>query len=203
VYKDFYQLMLEQFTSPVELFTLSRKQPFSIYAEQETLYIKNTGGNIRRLDRKSVAAFIEHFEETGSQAARDYQDITFNASYLLAVMRYLDGDAMTVERFHSAEDPDSERRYHRWLNAHPDGFVLNLLKSSEGKNNASAEQKTCLHSAQCTYINKTTNSLHPEPFTGSDYFKVCAADLSELKSAALKITTLLEIRKCPCLNNKD
>lgn len=202
MYKDFYQLMLEQFTSPVELFTLSRKQPFVIYAEQETLYIKNAGGNIRRLDRKSVAAFIEHFEETGSQSARDYQVITFNASYLLAVMRYLDGDAMTVERFHSGEDPDSESRYHRWLNAHPDGFVLNLLKSTEGKNNISAEGSTRLHRAFCSYINHAVNSTQPQPFTGGNYFKVCATNLNELKAEALKITALPEIRKCTCLKNK-
>lgn len=198
-YKDFYHFMLERFSQPVELVTLGRKQPFTLYVEKEKLYVKNASNNIRRLDKKSVAAFIEHYEETDSRLPKDYQDVTFNASYLLAAMQYLsvmDVRLGTVVRFHSRENPDSEQHYQAWLKTHPNGYVLSLAKNSEGKNNSSAERFTCLHSSTCNSINNERSYSQSEPFTGGDYFKVCAEDLAELDAQARNITGLTTIKRC-------
>lgn len=205
-YKDFYHFMLERFSQPVELVTLGRKQPFTLYVEQGNLYVKNASNSHRRLDKKSVAAFIEHYEETCSQSPKDYQSVTFNASYLLAAMKYLsvmDESSRTVVRFHSKENPDSEQHYQTWLKTHPNGYVLNLAKNSEGKNNASAERFTCLHSSTCSLINNIRSYSQPEPFTGGDYFKVCADDLAELEAEAQAITELIIIKRCSqCITKK-
>ncbi|WP_151995999.1 hypothetical protein [Buttiauxella massiliensis] len=200
-YKDFYHFMLERFSQPAELVTLGRKQPFTLYAEQGNLYVKNASNSLRRLDKKSMAAFIEHYEETNSQSPKDYQDVTFNASYLLAAMKYLSvmedsSSASTIVRFHSKENPESEQQYRAWLKANPNGYVLSLPKKSEGKNNASTEIYTCLHAAICNSINNDNNYSQPEPFTGGDYFKVCAKDLAELEAEARTITTLTSVKRC-------
>lgn len=201
-YKDFYHFMLESFSQPVELVTPGRMQPFTLYVEQGNLYVKNASNNVRRLDKKSVAAFIERYEDTGSQSPGDYQDATFNASYLLAAMKYLsllNDPVQTVVRFHNQEQEDSEQQYRMWLDANPDGYVLNLLKKSEGKNDASAERYTCLHSSACDSINNNRSYSQPEPFTGGDYFKVCAEDLAEIEAEARTITALTVIKRCRCI----
>ncbi|ATA20571.1 hypothetical protein EDC48_10680 [Gibbsiella quercinecans] len=89
VYKDFYHLMLEYFYQPVELFTGARKLPFTLYAEEQKLFVRNGKGNISLITPKEVAAFIERFEENESSLPKDYQDVTFKASYLLAAMKYI------------------------------------------------------------------------------------------------------------------
>lgn len=203
IYKDFYSYLLEQFSQPVDLFTGARKQPFTLYSERDVLFIKNAKDNIRRLDREGVDAFIARFEETASTAPGDYQDVTFNASYLLAAMKYLakgDDASQTVVRFHHEENADSEQRYHAWLQAHPQGFVLNLLKSSEGKEGSSVSNSTCLHAAGCPAVNNERSYSQPRPFTGGDYFKVCAENFQELETEALRITRLTTIKRCRCLN---
>lgn len=198
-YKDFYHFMLERFSQPVELVTPARKQPFTLYVEQGKLYVKNARNNIRCLNKKGVSAFIEHYEETNSHSHKDYQDITFNASYLLAAMKYLsmlDDSSSTIVRFHSKENLHSEQQYRAWLKSNPHGYVLNLHKSSEGKNNASTERSTCLHTAICDSINNDRNYSQPEPFTGGDYFKVCAEDFAALEAEARAITALSTIKRC-------
>lgn len=40
-YKDFYHLLLESFSQPVELFTGSRNVPFTLYAEETKLFVRN------------------------------------------------------------------------------------------------------------------------------------------------------------------
>ncbi|HCC5834073.1 hypothetical protein [Citrobacter farmeri] len=89
VYKDFYHLMLEYFTQPVELFTSAKKKPFTLYAEEQKLFVRNGKNNISRINPSEVAAFVERFEESESLLAKDYQDVTFKASYLLAAMKYI------------------------------------------------------------------------------------------------------------------
>ncbi|MFP8735754.1 hypothetical protein [Klebsiella aerogenes] len=89
IYKDFYHLMLESFSQPVELFTESRNVPFTLYVEEQKLFVRNGKDNTSRIGPKEVAAFIERFEENESLAAKDYQDVTFKASYLLAAMKYI------------------------------------------------------------------------------------------------------------------
>ncbi|EJJ0659555.1 hypothetical protein SNN53_001106 [Cronobacter sakazakii] len=89
LYKDFYHLMLESFAKPVELVTDMRKLPFTLYAEEKKLFVRNGKNNISRIGSKEVAAFIERFEEVGSLQPKDYQDVTFKASYLLAALKYI------------------------------------------------------------------------------------------------------------------
>lgn len=88
-YKDFYHLLLESFSQPVELFTGSRNVPFTIYTEQQKLFVRSGKDNASRINPKEVAAFVERFEENESFLAKDYQDVTFKASYLLAAMKYI------------------------------------------------------------------------------------------------------------------
>ncbi|UFM68976.1 hypothetical protein LO739_19475 [Leclercia adecarboxylata] len=88
-YKDFYHLLLESFSQPVELFTGSRNVPCTLYAEEAKLFVRNGKDNISRIVPKEVAAFVERFEESESLLAKDYQDVTFKASYLLAAMKYI------------------------------------------------------------------------------------------------------------------
>ncbi|ASG64230.1 hypothetical protein CEW81_21845 [Kluyvera genomosp. 3] len=88
-YKDFYHLLLESFSQPVELFTGSRNVPFTLYAEEAKLFVRNGKDNISRIVPKEVAAFVERFEESESLLAKDYQDVTFKASYLLAAMKHI------------------------------------------------------------------------------------------------------------------
>lgn len=88
-YKDFYHLLLESFSQPVELFTGSRSVPFTLYAEEQKLFVRNGKDKTSRIAPKEVAAFVERFEESESLLAKDYQDVTFKASYLLAAMQYI------------------------------------------------------------------------------------------------------------------
>lgn len=89
IYRDFYHLMLESFSQPVELYTESRNVPFTLYVEEQKLFVRNGKDNTSRIGPKEVAAFVERFEENGSMLAKDYQDVTFKASYLLAAMKYI------------------------------------------------------------------------------------------------------------------
>ncbi|HCL6723602.1 TPA: hypothetical protein N2Q78_005216 [Citrobacter freundii] len=105
-YKDFYHLMLESFSQPVELSTGARKVPFTLYTEEQKLFVRNGKDKTSRIDPKEVAAFVERFEENGSLLAKDYQDVTFKASYLLAAMKYITEQNVTytsVVRFHSED----------------------------------------------------------------------------------------------------
>jgi len=89
VYKDFYHLMLEFFSQPVVLYTGSRNVPFTIYTEEQKLFVRNSKDNISCILPKEVSAFVERFEESDSLSAKDYHNVTFKASYLLAAMKYI------------------------------------------------------------------------------------------------------------------
>ncbi|PKH25209.1 hypothetical protein CIG19_05080 [Enterobacterales bacterium CwR94] len=89
VYKDFYHVMLENFVQPVELFTSVRKLPFTLYVEEQKLFIRNGKNNVSRINSNEVAAFVKRFEDSDSLHSKDYQDVTFKASYLLAAMQYI------------------------------------------------------------------------------------------------------------------
>ncbi|MGK3124718.1 hypothetical protein ACCY16_11345 [Candidatus Pantoea formicae] len=51
-YKDFYHLLLESFSQPVELFTGPRNMPFTLYAEETKLFVRHGEDNISRIDPK-------------------------------------------------------------------------------------------------------------------------------------------------------
>lgn len=201
-YKDFYHLLLESFSQPVELFTGSRNVPFTLYAEEQKLFVRNGKDNTSRIDPKEVAAFVERFEESESLLAKDYQDVTFKASYLLAAMKYITEQNASVVRFHSEELYNSEAQYKDWLNSNPEGYVLNLLKRSEVSHGLDPTNSTCLHSASCSSVNNERSYSHSEPFTGNDYFKICSVNLGELEQAAIKITKLGIVKKHSCLKDK-
>jgi len=202
VYKDFYHLMLESFAQPIELFTGSRNVPFTLYAEEQKLFVRNGKDNISRIDPNEVAAFVERFEENESLLAKDYQDVTFKASYLLAAMKYITEQHASVVRFHSEELYNSELQYKDWLNANPEGYVLNLLKRSGISSELDPTSSTCLHSAGCPSGNNERSYSHSEPFTGNDYFKICSKNLYELEQEAMKLTKLGIEKKHSCLRSK-
>lgn len=201
-YKDFYHLMLEYFSQPVELFTGARNVPFTLYTEEQKLFVRNGKDNISRVDPKEVAAFVERFEEAESLLAKDYQDVTFKASYLLAAMKYITERNASVVRFHSEELFNSEVQYKNWLNANPEGYVLNLLKRSEVSSKMNPSNSTCLHSSGCSSINNELSTVHPDPFTGNDYFKICSANFDALEQEAIRVTKLSTVKKHTCLKNK-
>lgn len=204
IYRDFYQHLLEHFSQPVELFTGARKQGFTLYSEQDVLYIRNSKNNIRRLRRDEVDAFMTRFEDTGSLFSQDYLDVTRNSSYLLAIIKFIsnvNNEKLGIIRFHSQENADSEQQYHLWLKNNPEGYVLNIPKKGKGKGSASVGDLTCLHASRCDAINNQRSYSQPQPFTGGDYFKVCGNSLAALEDEALKITQLQSIRRCSrCLN---
>ncbi|MBL5965649.1 hypothetical protein I7V30_10280 [Lelliottia amnigena] len=202
VYKDFYHLMLESFAQPIELFTGSRNVPFTLYAEEQKLFVRNGKDNISHIDPNEVAAFVERFEENESLLAKDYQDVTFKASYLLAAMKYITEQHASVVRFHSEELYNSELQYKDWLNANPEGYVLNLLKRSGISSELDPTSSTCLHSAGCPSVNNERSYSHSEPFTGNDYFKICSKNLYELEQEAMKLTKLGIVKKHSCLRSK-
>lgn len=202
VYKDFYHLMLEYFSQPVELFTETRKVAFTLYTEGQKVFVRNGKSNTSRIDPKEVAAFVERFEENESLLAKDYRDVTFKASYLLAAMKYITEQNASVVRFHSEELYSSELQYKDWLNANPEGYVLNLLKRSEISGELDPVRSTCLHSASCSSINNERSYSQSEPFTGSDYFKICSANFYELEQEAIRLTKLSTVKRHSCLRGK-
>lgn len=205
-YKDFYQLMLEYFAQPVELITQARSQPFTLYVDNDILYVRNVKGKTRRIRPQAVAKFIAKFEEDESFSPSDYQGVTFNASYLLAAMRYITEKCSlhaTIFRFNSDEFPDSEQQYHAWLAANPDGYVLNLLKRAELSHRIDPSASTCLHSAQCKSVNNSREYSQLTPFTGGKYFKICSTNLSELEAEAKRVTGLSTIKKDNCIKQLD
>lgn len=206
IYKDFYHLMLEHFAQPVELYTGSRKLPFIFYAEEQKLIIKNGKNNISRINSSEVAAFIERFEESESLQPKDYQDVTFKASYLLAAMQYIsekNSTCASIVRFHSGEQQDSEKKYKNWLAENTEGYVLNLLKQSEVSDRLALSTSTCLHSARCLAVNNERNYRQSSPFTGGDYFKICSTDLYDLEKEAIRITKLGSVKKHSCVSTRE
>lgn len=203
-YKDFYHLMLEYFSQPVELFTGGRKLPFILFAEEQKLFIRNARNNTSRIVPNEVSAFIERFEESDSLLPKDYHDVTFKASYLLSAMQYIaekNSPFASTVRFHSEELKDSEQKYKKWLMENPEGYILNLLKKSEVSEKIDLSASTCLHSVKCSAVNNERVYSQPFPFTGGDYFKICSMDINELEKEAIRITKLSQVKKHSCIKD--
>jgi hypothetical protein len=75
-----------------------------------------------------------------------------------------------AEEFQNAEDA-----YFRWLEAHPEGFVLNTIASK-------SPQSMVLHSATCPMISKYGKRTASGGFTERQYIKICAADIESLRT---------------------
>ena len=67
-----------------------------------------------------------------------------------------------------------EAGYVAWLDAHPDGFVVNLRQG------ASAGYAV-LHRSSCSFI--STSRRSPGGFTERGYRKLCAATVADLRAA--------------------
>lgn len=87
--KPFYQILVDEFQDEKKLITEARKSEFTIFSDNEKLYVVNSKGNTRRLEAMYVNNFFEEYKATGSMSTSSYQDITFNSSYLLAALQYL------------------------------------------------------------------------------------------------------------------
>ena len=87
--KSFYALLVDEFSSPVNLVTEARKSPFTIFSKDGKLFVHNSKDNIRPLEEGPANSFYEIFKETGSITPVSYRDVTFNSSYFLAAVHYL------------------------------------------------------------------------------------------------------------------
>lgn len=68
-----------------------------------------------------------------------------------------------------------EQRYLDWIDRHPDGLVLNMLRSKN-------PNYRVLHSASCPSIKNYTGRAREGGFVERDYIKVCAQDLESLQA---------------------
>lgn len=74
-------------TKGAVLHTLTRRTPFTVEVIGNTLEITpGSSRQPRREDRRSVEALLKRFRESGSYQMSVYRDLTFNASYVLALL---------------------------------------------------------------------------------------------------------------------
>jgi hypothetical protein len=72
-----------------------------------------------------------------------------------------------------SEFANDDRGYHKWLQAHPDGFVLNVRRDY-------APKCVVLHSAKCANIRDRYGVRAFGASTGRAYRKVCSQSIPEL-----------------------
>lgn len=91
---NLYETLVKSFSKPVNLETESRKSKFSIFSEDGKLFVHNNKDNIRPLNVDEVENFYKLFKETGSRSPSTYTHVTFNSSYILAAVSYLNEQAI-------------------------------------------------------------------------------------------------------------
>ena len=69
------------------LTTLHRRKSFTVFVTGDTIEITPGTGNVRNADRKYLGALLERMASTHSFRPSDYIDVTFNASYMLALVK--------------------------------------------------------------------------------------------------------------------
>ncbi|MDP1637175.1 MAG: hypothetical protein Q8K74_01965 [Candidatus Nitrotoga sp.] len=70
------------------LLTQARAKPFSVALVAGSLYfIPVSSGKKRKADQAGISQVIVRLSKTGSQVQAQYKDITFNASYILEIIR--------------------------------------------------------------------------------------------------------------------
>jgi hypothetical protein len=75
-----------------ELQTLHRKKVFTVEVKGEYfVFIPKSTGKPRRHDGKYLQAVCDKFSEKNSYRPKEYQDLTFDASYILAIIRWYVG----------------------------------------------------------------------------------------------------------------
>ena len=68
--------------------TQFRQKPFTIEMASKWLFITPlSSGKSRYHDLETVSRIVEEYNKTGSLRPRDYQDITWNSSYTLALIK--------------------------------------------------------------------------------------------------------------------
>jgi len=71
-----------------ELFTQTQGKSFSVEVVGDLLYfVPGSSGKRRKADLEKVSQVVARLSEIDSQRPVDYQDITFNASYILELIR--------------------------------------------------------------------------------------------------------------------
>lgn len=69
------------------LVTLHRKKPFTVAVIGGALEITPSTGTPRATDRRHIQDLLRRLNETGSFQPGRYVDVTFNASYILALVK--------------------------------------------------------------------------------------------------------------------
>jgi hypothetical protein len=72
------------------------------------------------------------------------------------------------------EFSDKDEPYQDWLESHPEGFVLTMLRSKP-------PDKMYLHRATCPKIENYNQMARPGGFTKRDYIKICAFSLGSMR----------------------
>ncbi|WP_145524510.1 MULTISPECIES: hypothetical protein [Yersinia] len=108
---------------------------------------------------------------------------------------------MSIPIFNSKKQNNSEEMYQNWLADHPDGFVVNFLKSAKAQRRKSDDRCTRIHRASCKSINPLTSKLDKMGFTTGLYQKACTLTLEDAKEVGCRKTglTLKSIKCCPCV----
>ena len=70
-----------------QLQTLHRRKPFKVALVGGALEIIPSTGTPRATDRAHIGALLGHLKKTGSYQPGRYVDVTFNASYMLALVK--------------------------------------------------------------------------------------------------------------------
>lgn len=71
------------------LHTKARKAGFRVKVDANELYIiPESTGKPRRVNRKGIVALLEEYERSGIDRPGHYSDLTFDASYLLAILTH-------------------------------------------------------------------------------------------------------------------
>jgi len=69
--------------------TKGRGRPFVVRAEPDGLLIQPESGTERRIPWPRIEKLLDRFQATSSWAPSDYRDVSFDASYLLAIVEKL------------------------------------------------------------------------------------------------------------------
>lgn len=86
---NFYSALVKAFKTPASLKTISRNIKFTVFSDNNKVYIVNSKGKTRACEEKPANGFFEIYKKTGSLSPSDYRDATFNASYYLPMINYM------------------------------------------------------------------------------------------------------------------
>lgn len=73
---------------------------------------------------------------------------------------------------------DDDEAFKQWRDNNPDGFILNLPRSSANNTRKFYIRAVKLHSATCPTLQEDKNG--EKQWTNNGYFKVCANDANDL-----------------------